>query len=361
MGTPVRAVLTLTRYQLLMLSRNPAYWVSTLLLASLGIVVFGLFFTNPAGPRLGIVDEAQNEASSNFIRSVEEIDGLNVRIDDRETQLRKLKDGERWVVVILPPSFGQDQTLGDVEIWADSNDDFSSLTGSGIVRQLLIEAIAPPGGAGIKVIEAPVSGDRPLRFIDVVLPGQVGMSLMFGNLFAATIIAWWRYGGILKRIAASPVSPRQLLASQLMVFGPLSAIQAALLMTAGWLAFDVSVRGSLLLVVLIVAIGILALLSLWYALVSLIRSPIGINAVASLFAFIMMFAGGAYLPVDDPPLWLRPIVAVAPLTYLNGALRAVMNDGAGIREIADELAILGTIAAALFVVSTQRFRWTTDD
>jgi ABC-type multidrug transport system permease subunit len=361
MGTPVRAVLTLTRYQFLMLARNPAYWVSTLLLASLGIIVFGLFFSNPAGPRLGVVDEAQNEASSSFIRSVEEIDGVNVRVGDRESQLAKLQDGERWVVVVLPPSFGQDPTLRDVEIWADSNDDFSSLTGSGIVRQLLIEAIEPPGGAGIEVSEEPIGGDRPLRFIDVVLPGQVGMTLMFGNLFAATILAWWRYGGILKRVAASPVSPQQLLASQLMVFGLLSAIQATLLMTAGWLAFDVPIRGSLLLVVLVIAIGILALLSLWYVLVSLIRSPIGINAVAALVAFVMMFAGGAYLPIDDPPLWLKPVVAAAPLTYLNGALRAVMNDGAGIREIADELAILGATAAALFVVSTQRFRWTNND
>ena len=357
----MRAILTLTRYQLLMLVRNPAYWVSTLLLASLGIVVFGLFFTNPAGPRLGVVDEAQNEASLSFIRSVEEIDGINVRVGDRESQLDKLRNGERWVVVILPPKFGQDPTLGDVEIWADSNDAFSSLTGSGIVRQLLVEAIEPPGGAGIEVSEAPVGGDRPLRFIDVVLPGQVGMSLMFGNLFAATILAWWRYGGILKRFAASPISPRQLLASQLIVFGLLSAVQATILMTAGWLAFGVPIRGSLLLVVLIIAIGILALLSLWYTLVSLIRSPIGINAVASLVAFVMMFAGGAYLPIDDPPLWLKPLVALAPLTYLNDALRAVMNDGAGIRDVADELAILGATAAVLFLVSTQRFRWTTDD
>jgi len=357
----VSAVLTLARYQFLMLARNPAYWVSTLLLASLGIVVFGLFFANPAGPRLGVVDEARNEASSSFIRSVEEIDGLNVRVGDRESQLSKLKDGERWVVVVLPPSFGQDPTLSDVEIWADNGNDFSSLTGSGIVRQLLIEAIEPTGGAGIEVNEEPIGGDRPLRFIDVVLPGQIGMTLMFANLFAATLLAWWRYGGILKRVAASPVSPQQLLASQLIVFGLISALQATLLMTAGWLAFDVPIRGSLLLVVLVIAVGIVALLSLWYALVSLIRSPIGINAVAALIAFVMMFAGGAYLPVDDPPLWLKPIVAATPLTYLNGALRAVMNDGAGIREVADELAILGAMAAALFAVSTRTFRWTTDD
>lgn len=344
-----------------MLVRNPAYWLSALLLSGLGILVFGLFFSNPAGPRLGIVDDAQNAASARLISSAEALDAVNVLIDDREEQLQKLEDGERWAVVVLPPDFGEDPLLAGVEIWTTDNDDFTSLTGVGIIRQLLVEAVRSAESTGIVVVEAPVDGQGSDRFIDVVLPGQVGLSLMFGNLFAASMLAWWRYFGILKRLAAAPVSPLQLIASQLIVFGALSAIQATMLITAGSLAFGVPIRGSLFLIALIVAAGVLALLALWYTLVALLRSPIAVNSVATLTAFVMMIAGSSYLPIEDPPVFLQPLVVAAPLTHFNSALRSVINDGDGISEVSLELAVLGAWTAGLLLVSVRAFRWSTDD
>ena len=46
-----------------------------------------------------------------------------------------------------------------------------------------------------------------------------------------------------------------------------------------------------------------------------------------------------------------------PLTALNGALRAIMLDGAGPREIAPKLAILAAWGVGSFTLALKLFRW----
>jgi len=357
MGARLKTALTLARYQLLILFRTPGYWAAALVLSTLGIIVFGLFLTDPTGPRLGIVDEAGNDASARLIAAAEDLERVNVRVGNREEQLEKLRDGERWTVVILPPGFGSDPSAAGVEVWTGDPQSFATFVGSGIIRQLIVDTVGGEGPYGIEVIEEPVSGDDPLRFIDVVVPGQVGLSLMFGNLFAATMLGWWRQQGILKRIAASPTRPAHLLASQLLVFGLVSAMQATILLSIGSLLFGVAIKGSILALAAAVFAGILVFLTLWYTLIAFIRSPILATSIASLLGFVMMFAGGSYLVIEDPPLFLKPVVFAAPLSYLNDALRDVIKHGEGVGGIATDLGILAGWAAALFIVSTRVFRW----
>jgi ABC-2 type transport system permease protein len=357
----LRTALTLARYQLFILLRTPGYWAAALVLSTLGIIVFGLFLTDPTGPRLGIVDEAGNDASARLIAAAEDLDRVNVRIGNREEQIDKLHDGERWAVIVLPTGFGSDSSASGVEVWTGDPQSSATFVGSGIIRQLLVDAVGGEGPYGIEVVEEPVSGDDPLRFIDVVVPGQVGLSLMFGNLFAATMLGWWRQQGILKRIAASPARPAHLLASQLLVFGLVSAMQATILLLIGSLLFGVAIKGSVLALAATVLAGVLVFLTLWYTLIAFIRSPIFATSLASLLGFVMMFAGGSYLVIEDPPLFLKPVVVAAPLGYLNDALRDVINHGEGFRSISTDLGILAAWIAVLFVVSMRIFRWTTDD
>lgn len=357
----MRTTLVLARYQLRVLLRTPGYWATALVLSTLGILVFGLFLTDPTGPRIGIIDDAGTEAAAAFIDAAEGLDRVNVRVGDRDDQVSRLRDGERWAVVMLPQGFGEAGSLSGVEVWTGDPGEFTSFTGAGVIAQLLAEAAGETGTGGIEVVEEPFSGGEPLRFIDVVVPGQVGLSLMFGNLFAAATLGNWRQQGILRRIAVSRARPSHLLASQVMVYGLVSAAQATILLSLGSLLFGVSIEGSIPLLAATVAAGVVTFLTIWYTLTALIRSPIAANAIASLFAFVMIFAGGSYIPIENPPIFLRPVVYAAPLKYLNDALRAVINDGAGVNGIALELSVLAAITVVLFFVSTRAFRWTAQD
>ena len=54
---------------------------------------------------------------------------------------------------------------------------------------------------------------------------------------------------------------------------------------------------------------------------------------------------------------IQPFIKALPLTLLNDALRAVMNEGAGLRDVMGES--LGMIAWSVvtFLVALRIFRW----
>ena len=71
-----------------------------------------------------------------------------------------------------------------------------------------------------------------------------------------------------------------------------------------------------------------------------------------------MFVGsGVFFSTARFPDAVQPALRVLPLTALNDALRAVMIDGAGVRAIGAQIALLAATAAVTFLAALRLFRW----
>jgi ABC-2 type transport system permease protein len=57
------------------------------------------------------------------------------------------------------------------------------------------------------------------------------------------------------------------------------------------------------------------------------------------------------------PEFLQEVTRFLPLTYLNDALRAVINDGAGLDVIGTDVIGLAVWAVISFVIATRLFKW----
>jgi ABC-2 type transport system permease protein len=57
------------------------------------------------------------------------------------------------------------------------------------------------------------------------------------------------------------------------------------------------------------------------------------------------------------PEFLQTVTRFLPLTYLNDALRAVINDGAGLDVIGPDIIGLAVWAVISFVIATRLFKW----
>jgi ABC-2 type transport system permease protein len=71
----------------------------------------------------------------------------------------------------------------------------------------------------------------------------------------------------------------------------------------------------------------------------------------------MYLFSGSFFSASKFPDFLQPFIKALPLTVLNDALRAVMNDGAGLTAVAVSLVVLLLWAALSFVVALKIFRW----
>jgi ABC-type multidrug transport system permease subunit len=79
--------------------------------------------------------------------------------------------------------------------------------------------------------------------------------------------------------------------------------------------------------------------------------------VANLISLPMMFLSGVFFPRDAMPDFLAGITQYMPLTYVNEALRAVVNSGAGVASLGPQLLGMGVWAIITFVLAIRMFRW----
>ena len=205
-------------------------------------------------------------------------------------------------------------------------------------------------------LEKQAVSTQNVRFIDFLTPGMVGMVLMWTNVAVGYLLIGWREQGILRRLGVTPLRPGTLIASQAMSFALISLTQATIILAMGRFIFDVHIQGSYLWLGVTVVLGVLSMLSIGYVIASFLKTVTSARAVGQLVSFPMLFLGGSYFPLD-PPVALVPIVNALPLTYLNHALRELVNHGGGPGDLWLDWVVLAAWAIGGFLLSMRLFRW----
>ncbi|MBI2867734.1 MAG: ABC transporter permease [Chloroflexi bacterium] len=359
----MRGFWVLTVSQVKMLSRNVGYMTGSLGLAVISMLVFGsLFGSDSTKPfSLGLVDEDRSLVSAQVVQGLEQSGIAKITLGSRAKELKALRDGDRRVVLVMEPGFGQALSQGQqssLVVYYDTTNIVGSSIASNAVKAVVdvinrqITGVPEP----IVLREEGVRG-KTLRQIDFMTPGMVGMMLMFANLTVGIGLVGWRERGILKRLGVTPLRPFNLIASQVAAHLIFAFAQAAILLLIAAAGFSVHIEGDKLLLALTVGVGAFAMLSIGYLLGGLIRSTEAVYGVTMTLSFPMMFLGGSYFPVDDAPGVLHFISKAIPLTYLNDALRAIINEGAGLGGIRLELFVLTGWMVVTMALATRLFRW----
>jgi len=343
------------------LRREPGYWIVTLGLAATIIVVYGSLLSNPSSPELGFALNDDSPVLAEAVADLDGIDGIDIEVGTQAEELQALQDGDRWAVLVVPDGVIDAVGRGEpasADLLYEDDDPFQSAAARGILREFVADLNEGLGVTdNLSLEEIVVPGEKGIGLLGTIFPGLVGMSLMFGNSWAAATLVGWRQLGILKRLSSSPVNPFTIQIAQFSIFAILSALQVTVLVALGQLLFDVHIAGSYLTLAAVAAVGALAFMGIWYALASFMTNSAGFFATLNLSAFVMVFLGGSVVPNDDVPGWLDPLIQALPLTHLNDALRSVINDAASLSSVADQLLILGAWAIAGFALSSRLFRW----
>ncbi len=357
----MRSFRALLKAQILLLARDPAYWVSTLLIAVISILVFGYLFTGGLSDfPLGVVDQDHSTTSEQVLQALRDAGGIDLSEGSAEAQMAALHDGKRWAVIVIPQGFGGAIASGQASVDVYYNPtNLAAATASRSTVQSIIAGIdrSVTGSRPLVSVNEQSVSARKLRDIDYIIPGMMGLTMMFGGLVAGIFLVNWRQQGLLRRLGVTPLRPWLLITSQMLSLLLLSVASMIVILTLGRLLFDVSVQGSYLALMLVVLVGVLSMMGLGYFISARVRTTVAASAVVNLVALPMMFLGGSYFPTDSAPLFIEPLIRIAPLTYLNEALRAIVIDGGGFRSIGSQLLVLVAWTAGSLALSARVFRW----
>jgi ABC-type multidrug transport system permease subunit len=196
------------------------------------------------------------------------------------------------------------------------------------------------------------------RYIDFLIPGILGMNIMGTGVWSlAFSVVTARTRNLLKRFLATPMRKSDYLVSQMLSRFVFLVFEVAVLVLFGWFVFGVGVRGSILLFSLLCLAGAFSFAGLGLLVGARPTTIEGVSGLANVVLFPMWILSGVFFSYERFPAPVIPLIRALPLTALNDALRAVMNDGAGLAAILPQLALLAAWGAASFGLALKIFRW----
>lgn len=169
-----------------------------------------------------------------------------------------------------------------------------------------------------------------------------------------TTLATYREKGILRRMAASPVHPANLLGAQLFINLVTAVVSAVLVLVVGAAVFDTDMPGDFPAFLAAFALGTWALFAVGLLVAALAPSSRSATAIGLSLLFPSLFFGGVFLPKEDLP---DAVSTIGDYTPLGTALQALRDAWEGDWPSTLHLAVLAVTAVAATAAAARLFRW----
>ena len=196
------------------------------------------------------------------------------------------------------------------------------------------------------------------RYVDWLIPGIVGLSIMGTSMWGIGFaIVQARMRTLLKRLVASPMRKREYLLAQVAGRLVLLAPEAGVPLLFGVLVLGMPIRGSLLATSVVCLAGALSFGGIGLLLASRARTFEAISGLMNLSTVPMWVVSGVFFSASNFPQPMQPIIKALPLTALVDALRDIILEGADLRSIWRELAVLTAWGVGGFGIALRIFRW----
>ena len=196
------------------------------------------------------------------------------------------------------------------------------------------------------------------RYIDFLVPGLLGMSLMGGGLWGVGFVTVdMRIRKLLKRLLATPMRKSHFLAgimlSRLLFMVP----EVLVLLIFARIAFGVVNQGSVLALVVLVLLGAFSFAGIGLLVASRAKTLEAVSGLMNLVMLPMWVLSGIFFSSDRFPEVAQPFIRALPLTELINATRAIMLEGATLPSQAGNMAALAAWGGISFVLALRLFRW----
>ncbi|NVK26176.1 MAG: ABC transporter permease [Gammaproteobacteria bacterium] len=202
---------------------------------------------------------------------------------------------------------------------------------------------------------------RQIRYLDWVVPGILGMNMMFSCLFGVGyVIVRYRKSMVLKRLNATPVTALEFLLAQITSRLFIVMFISSFIFVGCNFLFDFYMLGSYLDLFIIAVLGAFALISLGLFIASRSQSEELTGGLLNLATWPMMVFSGVWFSLEGSPEIIQQIAWLFPLTHLVEGARSVMTEGATLIDIGDHIALLSVMIVIFLSIGTWSFKWNGD-
>lgn len=349
--------------KLFMRDRQAVFW--SFFFPVFMILVLGYMFSKPDTIKfaVGLADEDQSVRSQELVAALEKVSVLKIQEASRGDLLAQLQNSRKNLAIIIDHGYAASLNNGGakIEVLYDPAQMQVLQVVMSILRQMVDEVnwslveTKPP----IQVVQTPVHATgHEMRYIDFLVPGLIGMSIVSTCLFSiGMVVVSYREKGKLRRLSITPLPKPIFIAGQILNRYFVVLLQAVLLVGIGMVVFKVRMLGNPVSFLAVLTAGMVAFIALGFLVASVSKTTETASGIANVLFLPMIFLSGVYFSIEGIPKFIKPLVEFLPLTHLVRALRAIFNNGAAFTSVLPQVGILTVWTVVCFALSVKLFKW----
>ena len=319
-------------------------------------VGLGIAFTNRPVEQIAVivVEGPQAAATKDALSSPAAPERFDVEIHPEKEARRRLRTGKTDVVVAHGTAEPAGKSTPSYVYHFDPTRPDSVLARSAVDDQLQ-RAAGRRDVAEVQLVEMDEPGGR---YIDFLVPGLLGMSLMGGGLWGVGFVTVdMRVRKLLKRFLATPMRKTDFLMG-IMISRMLFMVPEVLaLLVFARYAFGVVNHGSTLAVTFLIVLGAVMFSGIGLLAASRAKTIEAVSGIMNLVMVPMWIFSGIFFSAERFPDAMQPLIQGLPLTPLISAIRSVMLEGASLGELIRPLVIMAAWSVVSFALALRWFRW----
>ena len=313
---------------------------------------------------LAIVDQDRSTISRELVQKFALSESFDLQYQESAVSVAEthLAHGKVTAILVIPPGFersirsSEQTTLQLLLDGTDSNIAANSLYNArGVLARLIREQLPFAANTGAIAVTRVWYNPQLTTSSFMVLSMIALAGMMVGVIHPAASIVREKERGTLEQLLVAPISTFQLFLAKIaptMIIGLLAVFPSLLIVRA----FDVPMRGSLALFLILTGFFLLSAVALGVLIAAYSRTLQQALLLSFFGLFPVMFLSGTLTPVEAMPDVLQALSRLSPLRYYMDIIIGVFLKGVGWRDLWDESLCLIAIAIPMLILSLGIFR-----
>ena len=285
-----------------------------------------------------------------YLDRMEEIDGY-------------LDRGKAKVALVIPVDFSKLVRTGrnaTVEVILDGADSNTATIALGYITAISQRYSQRMGGGPVTPLidsRSRVWYNTELKSRNFIIPGLIAiiMAVIVSVLTSLTVAREWDRG-TMEQLIATPVKPVEMIIGKLVPYFTIGFIDTVLAIIMSTILFDVPLRGSISLLLVLSAIFLFGGLSMGILISVVAKTQVIANQMAMLSSFLPAFLlSGFIFSISNMPVPLQAITYIIPARYFVTILKGIFLKGVSLKYLILEALLLTVYGIIAFTLSVKKF------
>ena len=319
--------------------------------------------------KLAVYDKSHTRESRDLINTFESSGYFNVnRYIQKEGEINRVLDEKlAQLIIVIPGDFSRKlyspKEKPEFQVLVDGVDGNTAM----IIKNY-VDAAVNYFNSGFQKEQFAKAGLKSSALLDIrpvfwfnpdmnttkyLLPGLIAMILILtATLTVSLSLVREKERGTIEQINVSSIRIVELLVGKSLPFLIISLINAGFILAAGYILFDVTVKGSFLLLLLSTLVFLSSAVSLGIFISAVADSQQLAFSIAT-FATLLpsLLLSGFVFPIDNMPYIIQLITNLTPVKFFIVPLRGIMLKGVGLEAFGMQLVYLLTFTLVFLTLA----------